>query len=63
MSPLAIGILAAALQALSLWVLTGIRDDAREDRRTLAALILRVGEHDAFITTLKAQQITGGLHG
>lgn len=51
---LADGLLGPALLALILWVLTGIRDELR-------AVTTRVGEHDSFITALKAERaIKGG---
>lgn len=49
----AIGMLAAALQGLTLLVLTWMRDDIR-------SLVRRVGEHDAFITALKMREKIGG---
>lgn len=59
-----VSLLGTALLGLILWVLTGIRDEARETRKELSVkidrLFTRVGEHDSFIAALKATKVLGG---
>lgn len=58
-----IGSLLAALQALMLFVLVGLRSDNGETRELLGQLVRRVGEHEGWISAMRAQAIHGGHNG
>ena len=59
-TPAIIGLLAAALQALTLFVLQGIREEQREMRREMGHLLRRVSEHEGFFAALKVKEKIGG---